>query len=160
VVITDLGALTPVGLAAEETWQSLLAGRSGIRRVTSVDLSDCACQIGGEVKGFEPTTHLGYKQARRMARFRQLAVVAAQMALEDAGLGPEQVDHVNAHGAATPQGDGAETQAINLQHPDPACDLDCVPNTARPARVDVVLKNSFGIGSQNACLVLRRHPGD
>jgi 3-oxoacyl-[acyl-carrier-protein] synthase II len=411
VVITGLGALTPLGLMAEETWQNLLAGRSGIARVASVDLGDCPCQIGGEVKGFDPAAHLGFKQARRMARFSQLAVVAAKMALTDAGLlldqegrpdagvllgtavggtaveieaanrrvaerglrymsplfvpllpanmaafhvarsigfhghnsttvtacaagtqaigdavevlrrgcaqvmisggseacltpmalagfsvvralasrnddppaasrpfdaerdgfvisegaalfvletldharrrgariyaevagyaansdgyhvmapnpdlrgpvramrqaladaglGPEQVDHVNAHGAATPQGDVAETLAIkavlgqrayrvpvsacksmlghamgaagamevlacvlairddvipptiNLEHPDPACDLDYVPYTARPARVDVVLKNSFGIGSQNACLVLKRYTAD
>ena len=49
---------------------------------------------------------------------------------------------------------------INLDHPDPECDLDYVPHTARQAAVDVVLKNSFGIGSQNACLVLRRHVGN
>ena len=49
---------------------------------------------------------------------------------------------------------------INLDHPDPDCDLDYVPHTARPARVDVILKNSFGIGSQNACLVLKRYAMD
>jgi 3-oxoacyl-[acyl-carrier-protein] synthase II len=86
VVITGLGALTPVGLTAEETWRSLLQGRSGIERVTSVDLSECPCQIGGELKGFEPRDHLGAKEARRMARFSQLGVIAAQMALNDAAL--------------------------------------------------------------------------
>jgi 3-oxoacyl-[acyl-carrier-protein] synthase II len=411
VVITGLGALTPLGLTAEETWQGLLAGRSGIDRITSVDLSDCTCQIGGELKGFDPRTYLGAKEARRMARFSQLAVIAAQMALgdaglalsdeekedagvvlgtavggavieteaakssmdrrgfmrvspfhltalppnmaafhvaettgfhghnsttvtacaagaqaigdaaelirsgraqvvlaggteatlcptafasfavmnalssrnddpaaasrpfdterdgflmsegatifvlesleharqrsariytevvgyaansdgyhaiapnpeptgpikamrqalADAGLGPEEVDIINAHGTATPLGDVAETNAIkavfgerayqvpitanksmlghglgaagametlacvlgirdnliaptiNLDHPDPECDLDYVPHTARAARVDVVLKNSFGMGNQNACLVLRRYTGD
>jgi 3-oxoacyl-[acyl-carrier-protein] synthase II len=86
VVITGLGALTPLGLTAEETWQGLLAGRSGIARITSIDLSECTCQIGGELKGFDPRTYLGAKGARRMARFSQLAVIAAQMALEDADL--------------------------------------------------------------------------
>jgi 3-oxoacyl-[acyl-carrier-protein] synthase II len=86
VVITGLGALTPLGLSVEETWQGLLAGRSGIERITSLDLSECTCQIGGELKGFDPRTYLGAKEARRMARFSQLAVIAAQMAIDDAGL--------------------------------------------------------------------------
>jgi 3-oxoacyl-[acyl-carrier-protein] synthase II len=410
VVITGLGALSPLGLSAEETWQGLLAGRSGIERITSIDLSECTCQIGGELKGFDPRDYLGAKEARRMARFSQLAVIAAQMALDDAGLvlsdeekedagvllgtaiggtvieteaakqrmdtrgfmrvspfhltamppnmaafhvaeatgfhghnsttvtacaagaqaigdagelirsgraqvvlsggteaalsptafasfavmgalstrngdppaasrpfdaerdgflmsegaalfvlesleharrrgariyaelagyaansdgyhtiapnpepsgpikamrqaladaglGPELVDQINSHGTATPQGDVAETVAIkavfgerayqvpvtanksmlghalgaagaletlacvlsirdnqipptiNLDHPDPECDLDYVPHTARAARVDVVLKNSFGMGNQNACLVLERLSG-
>jgi len=408
VVITGLGALTPVGLTAEETWAGLLAGRSGIARITSMDLSECPCQIGGELKGFDPRAYLGAKGARRMARFSQLAVVAAQMALDDAalalsddekehagvvmgtavggcvvetergvasmtrrgfmrvspfhltamppnmaafhiasafglhgyngtvvtacasgsqavgeavemirsgraqvmltggseatlgplafvsfsvmaalsthnddpaaacrpfdvdrdgfvmseggavfvleslehaqqrgariyaevlgyaansdgyhaiapnpdahgpikairealadaGLTPAQVDYINAHGTGTPLGDIVETKAIkavfgeqayrvpisasksmlghglgaagameilagvlsirdqqihptlNLDNPDPECDLDYVPHTARPAQVDVVLKNSFGMGSQNACLVLGRY---
>jgi 3-oxoacyl-[acyl-carrier-protein] synthase II len=49
---------------------------------------------------------------------------------------------------------------INLDTPDPECDLDYVPHVARPAQVDIVLKNSFGMGNQNVCLVLRRYAGD
>ncbi len=86
VVVTGVGALTPVGLTAEETWTSLLEGRSGIERITSIDLSECPCQIGGELKGFDPRDYLGAREARRMARFSQLALIAAQMAVEDAGL--------------------------------------------------------------------------
>jgi 3-oxoacyl-[acyl-carrier-protein] synthase II len=408
VVITGLGALTPVGLSAEETWEGLLAGRSGIDLHDIPELEDCPCQIAGELKDFEPGDYLGTKEARRMARFSQLAVIATQMALEDArltlsdeakehvavvngtavggavievegglrrlgtkslmrispnhllslppnmaafqiartfgfrgyssttvtacaagaqaigdaaevirsgraevavgggseatltpvafasfavmralstrnddpaaasrpfdmdrdgfvmsegsavyileslehalkrgariyaefigyaansdgyhviapnpdpigptkamsyaladaGLEPEEVDYINAHGTSTPLGDVAETQAIkavfgdaaydipisasksmlghglgaagamemiacvlairdqklsptiNLEKPDPECDLDYVPNFAREAKVDVVLKNSFGMGNQNACLVLRRY---
>lgn len=408
VVITGLGALTPLGLSAEETWEGLLAGRSGIDRVDIPELEDCPCQIAGEVKGFDPGAYLGIKEARRMARFSQMAVIATQMALEDAnlslsdeekehvavvngtavggavietedglrrlgtkslmrispnhllslppnmaafqiartfgfrgyssttvtacaagaqaigdaaevirsgraevaigggteatltpvafasfaimralstrnddpsaasrpfdvdrdgfvmsegaaiyileslehargrgariyaevigyaansdgyhviapnpdpigpikairyalddaGLKPEDVDYINAHGTGTPLGDVAETQAIkavfgdraydipvsasksmlghglgaagamemiacvlairdqkisptiNLDEPDPECDLDYVPHTARAAKVDVVLKNAFGMGNQNACLVLRRY---
>ncbi len=411
VAITGLGALTPLGLTAEDTWQGLLAGRSGIGQIEGFDLGDCPVLIGGELKGFDSAAHLGFKEAKRMARFSQMAVVAAEaaladagltltdeekgeagvllgtavggtaveieaanqraiergltnisplflmmlpanmaafhvarrtgfsgyngtivtacasgtqaigeavevlrsgrarvmlaggsestftpmalagfsalralsnrnddptaacrpfdaqrdgfvisegaailvletldgarrrgapiyaeiagyaansdgyhvitpnpelsgpvkamrQALADAGLEPEQVDYVNAHGASTPQGDTAETLAIkavlgehayrtpvsacksmlghatgaagamevlacalacrdqiipptiNLDHPDPECDLDYVPHTARPARVEVILKNSFGIGSQNACLVLKRYAGD
>jgi 3-oxoacyl-[acyl-carrier-protein] synthase II len=86
VVITGVGAVTPVGLTAEDTWQGLLAGRSGIDVLTSVDLSECPVKIGGELKGFDARAYLGPKQARKMARFSQLASVSAKMALEDAGL--------------------------------------------------------------------------
>jgi 3-oxoacyl-[acyl-carrier-protein] synthase II len=411
VVITGLGALTPLGLTAEDTWAGLLAGRSGIARIDLPELADCTCQIAGELKDFDPRAYLDVKEIRRMARFSQLAVIATQMALEDAqlalsdeekedvgvvtgtavggtvieteggmrrlgdrslmrvspnhllsmppnmaafsianifgfrgynsttvtacaagaqavgeatevirngraeimitggseatltplafasfavlralstrngdpaaasrpfdidrdgfvmsegstifviesleharrrgariyaevmgyaansdgyhviapnpdprgsikairraladaGLGPETVDYINAHGTGTPLGDVAETQAIkavlgehayrvpisasksmlghglgaagametlaavlsirdnrvhptiNLDHPDPECDLDYVPHTAREAQVDVVLKNSFGMGNQNTCLVLQRYSGD
>jgi 3-oxoacyl-[acyl-carrier-protein] synthase II len=86
VVITGMGALTPLGLTVEDTWQDLLAGRSGIDRVASVDLSECTVQIGGELKGFVPQEYLDAKAVRRMARFSQLAVIAANMALADADL--------------------------------------------------------------------------
>jgi 3-oxoacyl-[acyl-carrier-protein] synthase II len=96
VVVTGLGALTPLGLTAEETWQGLLAGRPGIERITLVDLSECTSQIGGELKGFDPRSYLGAKKARRMARFSQLAVIAAQMALEDAGLALDEQEREEA----------------------------------------------------------------
>lgn len=86
VVITGMGALTPLGLTVEDTWEGLVAGRSGIDRVVSVDLSACTTQIGGELKGFRPQEYLGAKEARRMARFSQMAVIAAKMALDDAAL--------------------------------------------------------------------------
>jgi 3-oxoacyl-[acyl-carrier-protein] synthase II len=403
-----MGALTPVGLTVEETWEGLLAGRSGIDLMTIEDLEDCPCQIGGEMKGFRARDYLGTKEAKRLARFSQMAVVAAQMALDDsglelsdeqkeevgvvqgtavggtvievegglrnlgpkglmrispnhllalppnmaafhiaktfgfhgycsttvtacaagaqaigdaaemirhgraevmisggseatltsvvfasfaviralstrngnpaaasrpfdaerdgfvmgegsaifvleslehalqrgarihaevvgyaantdgfhviapnpdptgpikairqaladAGISPDEVDHINSHGTATPLGDVAETKAIkavfgerayevpitanksmlghglgaagamealsavlsirdnkipptiNLDYPDPECDLDYVPHTAREAEIDVVLKNSFGMGNQNACLVFKRY---
>lgn len=137
------------------------------------------------------------------------AALAMQRALEDAGVGPADVDYINAHGTSTPMNDRVETAAIkavfgkraydipisstksmvghtvsaagvieaiscilalrdqvlpptiNYEHPDPQCDLDYVPNVARPGRVDVALSNSFGFGGHNDCLVLRRpetHP--
>jgi 3-oxoacyl-[acyl-carrier-protein] synthase II len=124
--------------------------------------------------------------------------------LADAGLNPEQIDYINAHGTSTPLGDKAETIAvkrvfgehakkiavsstksmtghllgaaggletgicalavyngvlpptINYENPDPECDLDYVPNTARQKRVEYVLSNSFGFGGTNACLILKR----
>ena len=128
--------------------------------------------------------------------------------LADAGLPPDSVDYVNAHGTSTPHGDRIETIAlkrafgdharklavsstksmtghllgaaggleagitaltvrhgvvpptINYQHPDPECDLDYTPNTARERVVDVALSNSFGFGGTNACLAMQRYPGD
>jgi 3-oxoacyl-[acyl-carrier-protein] synthase II len=132
------------------------------------------------------------------------AVRAMQWAMEDAGVSPDEVDYINAHGTSTKLNDAAETVAIkkalgeiayripisatksmvghpfgaagalesaacvqsiatgmihptvNYEHPDPECDLDYVPNEPRRADVRVVLKNSFGFGGQNACLVFKR----
>ena len=135
------------------------------------------------------------------------AANAMRWALEDAGVEPAEVDYINAHGTSTKLNDASETLAIkrvfgedayrvpisatksmvghsfgaagavesiaavlsiqtgmihptiNYEHPDPECDLDYVPNEARRVDVDVVLKNSFGFGGQNACLVFRRYEG-
>ena len=129
---------------------------------------------------------------------------AMRWALEDAGLQPQDVDYINAHGSSTPLNDATETKAIkevfgehaykvainstksmighamgasgalealvcaltihhsmihptiNYEYPDPECDLDYVPNQARQAKVNVTLSNSFGLGGQNACLVLKK----
>jgi 3-oxoacyl-[acyl-carrier-protein] synthase II len=129
---------------------------------------------------------------------------AMLMALERAGVRPEEVDYINAHGTATPLGDVSETRAIkrlfgahaykltvsstksqighllgaagaveaiatlmaldrgmlpptmNLEHPDPECDLDYIPNKARPAKVRVALSNSFGFGGHNSAILLRK----
>src|SRR5437867_2670389 len=132
------------------------------------------------------------------------AMRAMRCALDDAGITPDQVDYINAHGTSTQLNDASETLAIkrvfsedayrvpisstksmightfgaagaiesiaaiqtiqtgtihptiNYEHPDPKCDLDYTPNEARRADVDTVLKNSFGFGGQNACLVIKR----
>lgn len=132
------------------------------------------------------------------------AARAIKMALQDAGLQPEDIHYINAHGTSTPVGDAMETQAIklvfgphakkllvsstksmtghtlgaagalesafcvaslrdqrvaptiNLENPDPECDLDYVPNTAREVKLDHVLNNSFGFGGTNACLIFSR----
>jgi 3-oxoacyl-[acyl-carrier-protein] synthase II len=94
VVVTGMGALTPVGSTAEETWQNLVAGVSGAQEFKlSTDFSDFPfdsspypTHIAAPVKGFEPTRYMEPKPARRMARFGQLAVAASVMAVADAGL--------------------------------------------------------------------------
>jgi 3-oxoacyl-[acyl-carrier-protein] synthase II len=129
---------------------------------------------------------------------------AMELALRDAGVSPDQVDYINAHGTSTPLGDLAETKAIkktfgdyakkvpisstkselghllgasggveavitamtihrnliaptiNLDHPDPECDLDFVPHKARDKRVGIAMSNSFGFGGHNASLLMRK----
>jgi 3-oxoacyl-[acyl-carrier-protein] synthase II len=86
VVITGMGAMTPLALTLEETWEGLLAGRSGVGPITQLDASPFPSRIAGELKGFEPTNYIDRKEARRMARCSQVAVATAQEALADAGL--------------------------------------------------------------------------
>jgi len=86
IVITGLGMVTPCGIGVDETWSSLLAGRSGIDRITLFDTSSFAVQIAGEVKNWDPSLHIGRKKHRELGRFAQFAVAAASMAVRDAGL--------------------------------------------------------------------------
>ena len=86
VVITGTGLVTSVGIGVEETWQALLAGKSGIARITLFDPTDFSVQIGGEVKNFDPTAFIDKKEARRMDRFVQLGMAAADMAMRQAGF--------------------------------------------------------------------------
>jgi beta-ketoacyl-acyl-carrier-protein synthase II len=89
VVVTGLGVLSPLGPLAE-FWQGLLDGNSGIRRTTLFDPEDLGVKIAGEVD-FEPSEFIDRKSARRMARASQMALIAARMALEDAGLDQQTV---------------------------------------------------------------------
>ena len=89
VVITGLGAITPIGIGVDEFWKSLLTGKSGISRITRFDPSDYATQIAGEVKDFDPTKFIDKKEAKRMDRCTQFAITAAKMALDDSGLNLE-----------------------------------------------------------------------
>ena len=86
VVITGMGALTPLGNNVDDFWAGLLEGRSGIDWITLFDYSAYPVKIDGEVRGFDPTEYMDRKDARRMARFSQLSVAAASMAIADSGL--------------------------------------------------------------------------
>jgi 3-oxoacyl-[acyl-carrier-protein] synthase II len=218
-------ALTPIGLAGFQNMRALsVRGDAPHRASRPFDaerdgfvLSEGAgvivleeleharrrgARIYGELRGYGASGDAGHitqpdEEGRGAAR-------AMAMALEDAGLAPDAVAYVNAHGTSTPLGDKAETAAvklvfgpharrlaisstksqlghtlgasggielvvcaltmrhgvisptINLEHPDPECDLDYTPNQAREARVDVAMSNSFGFGGHNASLVLAR----
>jgi beta-ketoacyl-acyl-carrier-protein synthase II len=86
VVITGLGAVTPLGSTLEQYWEGLLLGRSGIRRITQFDASKMPCQIAGEIPDFNVELYMDRKEARRTARASQVALAAAVQAVKDAGL--------------------------------------------------------------------------
>jgi len=84
VVITGMGCITPLGLTLEETWEGLVAGRSGLGYVTRFDATNYPIKVVGEVHGFDSQHYMDFKEAKRIARFSQFAVAAAKMALADA----------------------------------------------------------------------------
>ena len=86
VVITGMGAVTPLGNTVEETWAGIKAGKSGIGPITLFDASKNKVHYAAEVKNFDPSIYMDSKEARKMARFTQLGVAAAKMALDDSGL--------------------------------------------------------------------------
>lgn len=92
VVITGMGAVTPVGRSVADFWDSITAGRSGVGLVTLFDPEGYPTRIAGEVKGFDPLDFMGRREAKRMARFGQFALASVRMALEDAGLDMEEED--------------------------------------------------------------------
>ena len=91
VVITGLGAVTPIGLTAGESWQSVKNGVCGIGPITHYDPSAQKVKLAAEVKGFDPEALLGRQESKRMGRFTQFAVAAAREALTDAGFNGAQV---------------------------------------------------------------------
>jgi 3-oxoacyl-[acyl-carrier-protein] synthase II len=218
-------ALTPIGLAGFQNMRALSTRGDAPQRASrpfDVDRDGFVLAEGAGMVVIEELEHARKRGARIYAELKGYgasgdaghitqpdeegrgAAHAMSMALRDAGLPPEAVDYVNAHGTSTPLGDVAETKAvkrvfgdharrlaisstksqlghtlgasggiemvvcaltmdrgviaptINLDSPDPECDLDYTPNTARDARVDVAMSNSFGFGGHNASLVLAR----
>ncbi len=86
VVVTGLGAVTPLGIGIEETWKNIKAGKSGIRKITKFDASNLPSQIAGEVKNFKPEEFMSVKLTSRVDTFIQYAIASTRMALEDAGF--------------------------------------------------------------------------
>jgi 3-oxoacyl-[acyl-carrier-protein] synthase II len=92
VVVTGLGALTPIGNTVAEYWDGLLSGTSGAGPITKFDASDVRCKIACEVDDFDPSPYLDSKQVRRQDLFSQYALAVTQQAFEDAGLDPDTLD--------------------------------------------------------------------
>ncbi len=91
VVVTGLGAVTPVGNTVDETWASIRAGKSGLGPITLFDASDFKVKIAAEVKNFDPSQWIDRKEARKMARFCQFVSVAAAQAIQDSGFDKESI---------------------------------------------------------------------
>ena len=92
VVVTGMGAITPLGKTVSEYWDSLINGVSGADNITQFDTSKFKTKFACEVKGFEPTEYLERKEARKIDRFTQFALVASDQAVKDAGINKENVD--------------------------------------------------------------------
>jgi len=93
VVVTGLGIIAPNGIGKDEFWNSLRAGKSGIKRISRFDISGYPCQVAGEVDNFDPTDFMEPKTARRMDRFSHFALSCAKMAMDDAGLEIREKDN-------------------------------------------------------------------
>jgi 3-oxoacyl-[acyl-carrier-protein] synthase II len=92
VVVTGLGLISPVGVGVDESWNALVAGKSGVGPITLFDASTFPTRIAGEVKGFEPAKYMDRKEVRRNDRFIHFALAAAEMAVNDAGLDMSKED--------------------------------------------------------------------
>ncbi|MFH1847648.1 MAG: beta-ketoacyl-ACP synthase II [Candidatus Omnitrophota bacterium] len=92
VVVTGVGAITPIGNNKTEYWNALISGKNGAARLTAFDPGPFTCQIAAEVKDFDPARHFQPKQARRMDRFVQFGIVASREAVKDSGLNLDSID--------------------------------------------------------------------
>lgn len=142
IVITGLGAITPVGNTARDCWQNLVAGVSGVGRITHFDPEDLPVQIAAEVKDFDPADYIDVKEARRSHRSAHFALAAARQALDDAGL---QIDDTNAEdvGVVMNTGIGGGSE---LEHAGQAF-AEKGPRRISPMLVPMVMPNAV------ACLV-------
>jgi 3-oxoacyl-[acyl-carrier-protein] synthase II len=107
VVVTGMGAMTPLGKSAGEFWAGVAAGRSGIGRITLCDTEPYPCKVAGEVPDFDPRCYMDVKDARRMARGNQFAVAAAREALADAGFADGAVPEPEEAGVLLAQGNSS-----------------------------------------------------
>lgn len=115
VVITGMGVVAPNGIGIENFWDSLIHGRSGVRRITHFDASSYPSQIAAEVPDFDPIDYMDPKTAKRLGRFAQFALAASQMAVDDSDIDFSQEDpfRIGVHvGTAIGGGDVIETQHL------------------------------------------------
>ncbi|WP_271813417.1 beta-ketoacyl-ACP synthase II [Clostridium beijerinckii] len=92
VVITGIGAVTSLGIGADELWKSIKAGKSGISMIEGIDVSDLPTKVASQVKDFDPSRFVDKKEVKRMDRFAQFALASAQMAVEDSALNLEKIN--------------------------------------------------------------------
>lgn len=152
-----MGVITPVGNDLETFWRSLLNGVSGIERIQAFDVSQYDCQIGGEVRNFDPKGFFkNPKDSRRADRFSQLAMAAAKMAMADCGIDLEKVDR-NRFGAIVSSGIGG-LKTLEDQH---STLVTKGPSRVSPFTIPMLISNmasglismEFGLKGPNMCIV-------
>jgi 3-oxoacyl-[acyl-carrier-protein] synthase II len=115
VVVTGLGAITPVGNSAEELWSALTQGRSGIGPITKFDATSYPTRIAGEIRNFDPLAYVDKKDARRLDPYLQYAIASSVQAVSDAGLDPARVD-AERFGVLIGSGIGGITTLLDGEH--------------------------------------------
>ncbi len=136
VVVTGMGAITPIGLSVEEFWENVKKGVTGFDFITKFDASEYKCKIAAEVKGFEGKNFMDFKAAKRMELFCQYAVAASKEAMEDAGVDMEKEDPYRV-GVAVGSGIGS-LQAMEREHQKL---LEKGPNKVNPLLVPMMICN-------------------
>ena len=156
VVVTGLGAITPIGLSLDEFWASVKEGKTGFGEITKFDASEYKCHLAAEVKGFEGKNFMDFKAAKRMELFSQYAEAATKEALEDAGIDLEKEDPFKV-GVSVGSGIGA-LQAMEREHQKL---LEKGPNKVNPLLVPLMISNmaagnvsiQFGLKGKNINVV-------
>lgn len=136
VVVTGMGAVTPIGLNVEEYWNGLKEGKTGFGEITYFDTTDFKVKIAAEVKGFEPTEYMDRKAAKRMEKFSQYAVAASKEAFAQAGIDMEKEDPYRV-GCVIGSGVGS-LQAIEREYKKM---LDKGPSRINPLLVPLMITN-------------------
>jgi 3-oxoacyl-[acyl-carrier-protein] synthase II len=157
VVITGLGVITPVGNDLATFWKSLTEGKSGIGKIEAFDTSAFDCQIGGEVRDFDPkTVFKNFKDARRSDRFTQLAMAAAKMSILDSGLDLERVNR-DRFGVLVSSGIGG-LKTLEDQY---SVLMNKGPSRVSPFTIPMLISNmasglismEYGLRGPNMCIV-------
>lgn len=156
VVVTGMGAITPIGLSVEEFWAGVKEGKIGFDTITKFDASGYKCRMAAEVKGFDGKDFMDFKSAKRMELFSQYAVAATKEALEDAGLDMEKEDAYRV-GVSIGSGIGS-LQAMEREH---ARMLEKGPARISPLMVPLMISNmaagnvsiQFGLKGKNINVV-------
>ena len=136
VVVTGMGAITPIGLSVDEFWNGLKEKKIGFGEITRFDITDYKCKLAAEVKGFDAKNFMDFKSAKRMEAFCQYAVAATKEAMEDAGLDMAQEDPYKV-GVAVGSGIGS-LQAMEREYKKL---LDKGPSRVNPLLVPLMISN-------------------
>ncbi|NLY82274.1 MAG: beta-ketoacyl-ACP synthase II [Clostridiales bacterium] len=136
VVVTGLGALTPIGNSVEEFWAGIKEGKVGIDKITKFDTEEFSVKLAGELKEFNPLDYLEFKEAKRMEDFSKYAVVAAKEAFEDSGLNMEEEDPYRA-GCIIGSGIGS-LQRMRAEH---STLLNKGPSRVKPLFIPMMISN-------------------